>query len=232
MTPERLRKGGGARLVACLALAPSARPEARQRGPDVPPRCVAASRTRLASERTPPPPQPPTSCYATGGSPRCGTRRTRSSGRHDSGDWSGIPRILLFPALPAALRHSGLFLVVPRGKQAWGVRDRPLKKRPSISASFQVRVPVTPSTQRREVRALIRSPILRSDDVVTDEALGRTCLCQPRSTTAGARRARSSAPSLLGCSGGSYNEGARPADLRSAGSDRTPRCRPSARDVG
>ena len=35
---------------------------------------------------------------------------------------------------------------------------------------------MAPSTQRREVRALIRSPILRSDDVVTDEALGLTTL--------------------------------------------------------
>jgi hypothetical protein len=39
-----------------------------------------------------------------------------------------------------------------------------------------MRVPMAPSTQRREVRALIRSPILRSDDVVTDEALGLTTL--------------------------------------------------------
>jgi len=34
-------------------LAPSARPEARQHGPAAGPRSVAASRTRLASERTP-----------------------------------------------------------------------------------------------------------------------------------------------------------------------------------
>jgi hypothetical protein len=31
---------------------------------------------------------------------------------------------------------------------------------------------------------------------------------------------------------GTRNGDARPADLRSAGSDRTPRCRPSARDIG
>jgi hypothetical protein len=64
----------------------------------------------------------------------------------------------------------------PRGKRAWGVRATPLKNDPSILASLQVRVPVAPSTQRRKVRALIRSPVLRSDDVVTDEALGLTAL--------------------------------------------------------
>ena len=71
---------------------------------------------------------------------------------------------------------SVLFHADPRGKQAWGVRGRPLKKRPSILTSLRVRVPMTHSTQRREVRALIRSSILRSDDVVTDKALGLTTL--------------------------------------------------------
>ena len=64
----------------------------------------------------------------------------------------------------------------PSRKTGMGRPGSPSKKRPSISASFQVRVPVAPSTQRREVRALIRSTILRSDDVVTDEALGLTAL--------------------------------------------------------
>jgi hypothetical protein len=81
-------------------------------------------------------------------------------------------RGLLFSALTAFLRHSGLFLTFPRGKLARGVRDRPLKKRPSDPLRpLQVRVPMAPSTERREVRALIRSPILGSDNVVTDEAL-------------------------------------------------------------
>ena len=85
--------------------------------------------------------------------------------------------ILHVPALAAALSHCGLFLTVPRGKLAWGVRERLSKKRPlGPVASLQVRVSVTPSTERREVRALIRSAILRSDDVVTDEALGLTAL--------------------------------------------------------
>jgi hypothetical protein len=68
------------------------------------------------------------------------------------------------------------FVSVPRGKRAGGVRDLLSKNRPSILGSLQVRVPVTPATERREVRALIRSPILRSDDVVTDKALSLTAL--------------------------------------------------------
>jgi hypothetical protein len=88
-------------------------------------------------------------------------------------------RTLHLAAVPAFLHPIvllSLFFTFSRGKRARGVRERPLKNDPSILASLHVRVPMTPSTQRREVRALIRSSILRSDDVVTDEALGLTAL--------------------------------------------------------
>ena len=171
MTRERRRRRTGE-----TSFAPCARPGAWQREPAARPHSRAASRTRPAGEPKPPPPRPPTSCDATAAMPRCGTRRTRSSGRHYSEDWSGIREKASLPRTYGISSSFRLFLVVPRGKRAWGVRERPLKKRPSILASLQVRVPVAPSTQRRKVRALIRSPILRSDDVVTDEALGLTTL--------------------------------------------------------
>ena len=81
------------------------------------------------------------------------------------------------PAYLHALALLSLFFTVPRGKLAWGVRERLSKKRPlGPVASLQVRVSVTPSTERREVRALIRSAILRSDDVVADKPLSLTTL--------------------------------------------------------
>jgi len=59
---------------------------------------------------------------------------------------------------------------VPRGERR-GVEWRAhLKRGPSILASRQVRVPVTPSTERHQVRGLIRSPMLGAHDVVNDEA--------------------------------------------------------------
>lgn len=170
MAPPPLA-GRRPRLVACLA----ARPEARQRGPGVPPRCAAASPTRLSSERTSPPPRPPSVFAARAALPRCGTRRTRNSIRRYSGDSSGMRERAFLPRTSGISSSlSPLFLTFPRGKRARGIRGRPLKNR--LFTSLQVRVPVAPSTQRREVRALIRSPILRSDEVVTDEALGLATL--------------------------------------------------------
>jgi hypothetical protein len=85
-------------------------------------------------------------------------------------------RRLLSPALTASLRHLGFFSLslAENGRGASSSASK--KNDPSILAPLQVRVPMAPSTQRREVRALIRSPILRSDDVVTDEALGLATL--------------------------------------------------------
>jgi hypothetical protein len=80
-----------ARAAALRRTAAAARPEALRRGPDTPPRCVAASRRRPAGGPSPPPPRPHGVSFATAGMPRCGIRRTRSSDRRYSGDWSGTP---------------------------------------------------------------------------------------------------------------------------------------------
>ena len=118
----------------------------------------------------------PAFCYATAGCLVVALGAPGAQAVSTAGIGAEFGRMASLPRTYGSSSSFRLFLVVPRGKLAWGVRERPLKKRPSILASLQVRVPVTPSTQRREVRALIRSPILRSDDVVTDEALSLTTL--------------------------------------------------------
>jgi hypothetical protein len=139
-------EGRRARLVACLALALCAQPEARQHGPATGPHSVAAFRARPATKPPSPPAQPPGVSFARAALPRCGTRRTTSSGRLYSGDSSGMREKASLPRTYGNSSSFRLFLIVPRGKRARGVRERPLKKRPSILASLQVGVPVAPST--------------------------------------------------------------------------------------
>src|SRR6188474_2978945 len=142
MTRERRRRRTGE-----TSFAPCARPEAWQREPAARPHSRAASRTRPAAEPKPPPTRPHGVSCARAASPRCGTRRTRSSGRHYSEDWGGIREKASLLRTYGNSSSFRLFLVVPRGKLAWGVRQRPLKNDPPILAPLQVRVPVAPPTQ-------------------------------------------------------------------------------------
>jgi hypothetical protein len=66
---------------------------------------------------------------------------------------------------------------LPSRKTGEGRPGAPSKKLTLRSSRrFKCAFPMTPSTQRREVRAVIRSAILRSDDVVANEVLGLTTL--------------------------------------------------------
>ena len=131
------------------------------------------------SARVPEPaPRPRGSGPGSRGSLRYGNRNTRSSDRRGSERCCGI-RQTASPGrssgISSRFRPSLAFFHFLSRRTSVGRPGSPSKKT-TLLATLQVRVSVAPATQRRQVRALIRSPIPRSDDVVTDDALGLTTL--------------------------------------------------------
>ena len=109
----------------------------RQSGPAAGPHTRAAFRARPAAEPSPPPPRPHGVSSARAGLPRCGTQRTRNSGRLYSGDWNGTQNISRSRTYGSSC-HSGFFS--SSLAENWlGLSDRPaLKRAPTSSARLRL----------------------------------------------------------------------------------------------